>query len=553
MHPWLLLTALLVWTAACVQQQPTTTRSHRSERSLANSPPGEEPADEQQAARPTDDPVTFNAHIRPLLAAKCSLCHGESPVPGGDTFDVRTYDDRGGRLGAKAMATQFVERTRQAQNRMPPADQPQLSEDDLVLLAAWVQQGSPEGTTDPVVPPPYEPSILMTAPAAALTQIDQSFAVTLAFTGVAAETTWNLSLTSEATDTAPAPWDITGNQPLTVTTTTVNTAALTNGTYYVRVTLNDSKATAVTFEIPVTVIHPGAAGLAFTLPAAAVNHATALPVAVAITDAPVGSTWSVRAVTTPGAVTGGTLVASNVSVATLQTTIDLTPLMAGTYYLYATIDGLTPAVVAPLAAPIGVGNSAPAMTSVTVGAFEVNTAQPRAFKSGTAAVNISLVGSDPDGDALTFNLEYNASYPAGSWQALATGVNGPVYTWNVPMGLADGLHYRVRATASDGTSTSGTAVSGLDFGIRNETVSYASGTAGNRADAVLGPRCGGCHGGGAPQSGINLSTFAGATAGNIPERMEARALTAQTMPPGGAAPPAERDLLQYWLWFGLLP
>jgi mono/diheme cytochrome c family protein len=94
---------------------------------------------------PTDSQVTFNRDIAPILFHSCGMCHrpGES-----GPFPLLTSKD------AKSHARQIAAVT---QSRfMPPwlpdpgdykfADNMRLSDEEVALIARWVQQGAVEGT-----------------------------------------------------------------------------------------------------------------------------------------------------------------------------------------------------------------------------------------------------------------------------------------------------------------------------------------------------------------------------------------------------------------------
>ena len=101
-------------------------------------------APETPKKSPTDSQVTFNRDIAPILFHSCGMCHrpGES-----GPFPLLTYKD------AKSHARQIAAVT---QSRfMPPwlpdpgdykfADNMRLSDEEVALIARWVEQGAVEG------------------------------------------------------------------------------------------------------------------------------------------------------------------------------------------------------------------------------------------------------------------------------------------------------------------------------------------------------------------------------------------------------------------------
>ena len=96
----------------------------------------------------SDESVTFNAQVAPLLESECAGCHhAGGPAP----FPLRTYDD------AKERAQQIAKVTREG--LMPPwlpAPQPdaflgerRLTEEQRETIERWVAQGAPEGDGAP--------------------------------------------------------------------------------------------------------------------------------------------------------------------------------------------------------------------------------------------------------------------------------------------------------------------------------------------------------------------------------------------------------------------
>lgn len=88
-------------------------------------------------------PITFNREISRLVYARCASCHR----PGGSAFSLLTFAEA--RPWAKAIKDEVLER------RMPPwgavkgfgefQDDQGLTEEQLELVADWVEGGAPEG------------------------------------------------------------------------------------------------------------------------------------------------------------------------------------------------------------------------------------------------------------------------------------------------------------------------------------------------------------------------------------------------------------------------
>lgn len=102
--------------------------------------------------------ITFDREISRIIYNRCASCHHE----GGAAFSLTTYDDA--RPWAKAIKEEVLER------RMPPFavvkgfgdvnDSDALTQEELHLIADWVEGGSPEGepTLLPKLPDFKEPA-----------------------------------------------------------------------------------------------------------------------------------------------------------------------------------------------------------------------------------------------------------------------------------------------------------------------------------------------------------------------------------------------------------
>jgi hypothetical protein len=88
-------------------------------------------------------PITFSREISRLVYSRCAVCHR----PGGSAFSLLTYAEA--RPWAKAIKDEVLER------RMPPwgavkgfgefQDDQGLTQEQLELIADWVEGGAPEG------------------------------------------------------------------------------------------------------------------------------------------------------------------------------------------------------------------------------------------------------------------------------------------------------------------------------------------------------------------------------------------------------------------------
>jgi hypothetical protein len=95
--------------------------------------------------------ITWNREISRIVYARCGSCHHE----GGSSFSLMTYQES--RPWAKAVKEEVLER------RMPPfgaikgfgelRDDGALTQEELHLIADWVEGGAPEGDDPKLLPP----------------------------------------------------------------------------------------------------------------------------------------------------------------------------------------------------------------------------------------------------------------------------------------------------------------------------------------------------------------------------------------------------------------
>jgi mono/diheme cytochrome c family protein len=125
----------------------------------------------KQAKSSVKTEVTYAKHIAPIIQSRCQTCHrSEQSAP----FALMNYDD------AKKHAAMIREVT--TQRRMPPwhadprwghfSNDRRLTREEIDLLAAWVEQGTPKGN-DKDLPKPIEwtkgwihgkPDLILTMP-----------------------------------------------------------------------------------------------------------------------------------------------------------------------------------------------------------------------------------------------------------------------------------------------------------------------------------------------------------------------------------------------------
>jgi len=98
-----------------------------------------------------DRPIDFGRDIRPLLEASCLRCHGPERAKGGFRLDSRTAALKGGEKGvdirpgdsARSPLIQFVSRAVEEMEMPPEGKGEPLTEAQIKLLIAWIDQGVP--------------------------------------------------------------------------------------------------------------------------------------------------------------------------------------------------------------------------------------------------------------------------------------------------------------------------------------------------------------------------------------------------------------------------
>ena len=97
-----------------------------------------------------DDSAFFEKNVRPLLVAKCQVCHGSSAPMAGLMLDSREHILKGGGRGAAVIAGQpaaslMIKAVTGAAGvpKMPPSGT--LKDSEVAALTEWIQRGAPWG------------------------------------------------------------------------------------------------------------------------------------------------------------------------------------------------------------------------------------------------------------------------------------------------------------------------------------------------------------------------------------------------------------------------
>ena len=116
-------------------------------------------------------PVDYGREIKPILAARCTACHGAIRQKAGLRLDTARFVRRGGENGpavepGKSGESLLIDRVTGADgsDRMPPKSEGvALSEGEIAVLRAWIDQGA-EAPPEPTPPDPrkhwaYQPPV----------------------------------------------------------------------------------------------------------------------------------------------------------------------------------------------------------------------------------------------------------------------------------------------------------------------------------------------------------------------------------------------------------
>ena len=98
----------------------------------------------------TDSSSLFTAAIRPILRSKCFSCHNEKKAKGGLILTTEEKILEGGKNGpiwrsGDALNSHIIENINLPEDEkkhMPPKGKPQLSQEQIDLLFAWIQSGA---------------------------------------------------------------------------------------------------------------------------------------------------------------------------------------------------------------------------------------------------------------------------------------------------------------------------------------------------------------------------------------------------------------------------
>nr|WP_295932453.1 c-type cytochrome domain-containing protein [uncultured Dyadobacter sp.] len=122
-------------------------------RSLAGIEAAGTSADTRQPIADIQKAVVYRDIVQPILQSNCTSCHGQGKRKGDLRMDGLDYLHKGGENGpalvsGKSVESELIKRCLLPEDdklHMPPKGKPQLSPEQITLLAWWIDQGAPEG------------------------------------------------------------------------------------------------------------------------------------------------------------------------------------------------------------------------------------------------------------------------------------------------------------------------------------------------------------------------------------------------------------------------
>lgn len=104
----------------------------------------------QQKQVSFDDALVFNDVVKPIFESKCINCHGMNNQKGGLNLDDSSSIARGGKAGklytagdpANSLILKRFHLPTDDKKHMPPISKPQLNDEEIKLITAWIKSGA---------------------------------------------------------------------------------------------------------------------------------------------------------------------------------------------------------------------------------------------------------------------------------------------------------------------------------------------------------------------------------------------------------------------------
>jgi uncharacterized membrane protein len=112
-------------------------------------PLGENVLSKEQIHAAKHAPVDFITHVKPVLEAKCVMCHNRQALPGHMSLENRAEAMRSGALGTFIVPgspenSLLISNVHSAHSKMSvmPAVGERLTDDEYAILTKWVKEGA---------------------------------------------------------------------------------------------------------------------------------------------------------------------------------------------------------------------------------------------------------------------------------------------------------------------------------------------------------------------------------------------------------------------------
>ncbi len=112
-------------------------------------PLGENVLSKEQIHAAKHAPVDFIAHVKPVLEAKCVMCHNRQALPGHMSLENRAEAMSSGALGTFIVPgspenSLLISNVHSAHSKMSvmPAVGERLTDDEYAILTKWVKEGA---------------------------------------------------------------------------------------------------------------------------------------------------------------------------------------------------------------------------------------------------------------------------------------------------------------------------------------------------------------------------------------------------------------------------
>lgn len=139
MNPLLALLSLCVLASCCAPPEPKSQTQFEGDTVLSA----------RALREAAEGPVQFVRHVKPILEAKCAMCHNREAMPGRMSLENREMAVTSGALGSfivpghpeKSLFVTNVGATHSGVHVMPPVGE-RMTQQELVVIKKWISEGA---------------------------------------------------------------------------------------------------------------------------------------------------------------------------------------------------------------------------------------------------------------------------------------------------------------------------------------------------------------------------------------------------------------------------